>query len=259
MSKEVDEFLNGVQGEQDNDPFKPESNDPFTDNSSQKEEVKKEEEKEEDVKPLPFHKDPKVLKFIEKEVNKKLEGVKPTETERFKEETGNEDDDITDVLTTIIGNDTPERVKAVKDFKKILLEREDKGAEKALKYFQEQQQKEQQVYKDAENEVEQGFESIEERFGIDLDAPQSSKLRNDFIDFVTKISPKDTEGNIVQYADFEASFETFQEMNKRTAPSNSKAKELASKSIARANDASSVPVTGDKSWKAVEKLFGRLG
>ena len=258
MSNEVEDFLNTVKGEVKDDPFKPESKDPF-ENISSKEEVKADDkgEKEEDEKPIPFHKDPKILKFIEKEVSKKLAEQAPSEEQRFKEEIGDKEDEITSVLTRIIGNDTPEKLSAINDFKKVLLAREDKGAEKALKYFQEQQEQEEQVYKEAENEVEQGFENIEEQFGIDLDSPQSSKTRNDFIDFVQRISPKDSEGNIVEYPDFVETFSVFQDINKKTV-SNSRNKELASKSISRSTDASNAPVSGDKSWKAVEKLFNKL-
>ena len=255
MSNEVDEFLSGLKGEQNGDPFAPQSEDPF-ENTSETKEI--EGEKEEDEKPLPFHKDPKVQKFIEKEISKRMEDFKPSETERFREEIGDKEDEITDVLTRIIGNDTPEKLSAIKDFKKVIMDREDRGAEKALQAIQAERQEEQEVYKDAENEVEQGFENIEETFGIDLDAPQSSKMRNNFIDFVQKISPKDREGNIVEYADFTESFGLFQEMNKKAMPSNSRNKELASKSISRGSDASNAPVSGDRSWKAVEKLFGRL-
>ena len=138
------------------------------------------------------------------------------------------------------------------------MDREDRGAEKAIQAIQAERQEEQEVYKDAENEVEQGFENIADTFGVDLDAPQSSRMRNNFIDFLAKISPKDGEGNIVEYADFETSFETFQEINKKTMPSNSRNKELASRSVSRGSDASNAPVSGDRSWKAVEKLFGRL-
>lgn len=255
MSNEVDNFLDGLKGEQNGDPFAPQSEDPF-ENKSETKEI--EGEKEEDEKPLPFHKDPKVQKFIEKEISKRLSEIKPTEETRFKEDIGDKEDEITDVLTRIIGNDTPEKLSAIKDFKKVIMDREDRGAEKAIQAIQAERQEEQEVYKDAENEVEQGFENIADTFGVDLDAPQSSRMRNNFIDFLAKISPKDGEGNIVEYADFETSFETFQEINKKTMPSNSRNKELASRSVSRGSDASNAPVSGDRSWKAVEKLFGRL-
>ncbi len=255
MTNEVDEFLQGVKGEEQNDPFKQESKDPF-ENLGSKEEVKGSEE-EVDEKPLPFHKDPKITKFIEKEISKRMADYKPSAEKEFKEEIGDKSDEVTDVLTRIIGNDTPEKLAAIKDFKKVIMDREDKGAEKALQYLQQEKEREREVYQEAENEVEQGFESIQETFGVDLDAKESSKLRNDFIDFVQRISSKDGEGNIVEYPDFTESFNIFQEMNKKPA-SNSRAKEYASRSVSRSSDASAAPVSGDKSWKAVDKFFSRL-
>ena len=82
-------------------------------------------------------------------------------------------------------------------------------------------------------------------------------MRNDFIDFVQKISSKDREGNIVEYPDFTEAFDTFQELNKKQS-SNSRAKELASRGTSRSSDASATPVSGDKSWKSVEKFFSNL-
>lgn len=255
MKNEVDEFLGGLKGEQNNDPFKPESDDPFANNSFKTvEKTEDKGEKVENEKPLPFHKDPKLAKFIEKEVSKRMADFKP-ETVKEKEDKA---DEITEVLTRIIGNDTPEKLSAIKDFKKVIMDREVNGAKNAIEQFQSLQREEQAIYKEAENEVEAGFESIEEQFGVDLDSPQATKTRNDFIDFVQRISPKDSEGNITQYPDFTESFKIFQEMGAKKAPSNSKNKELASKSISRSSDASNAPVSGDKSWKAVDKLFGKL-
>lgn len=250
MKNEVDDFLAGLNNEPKDDPFVQDATDPF---AVETKEEKKEEPKEE--KSLPFNKDPKVQKFIEKEISKRLAEVKPerTEPQTFKETVT--DDEATAVLTRVIGNDTPERVQAIKDFKKVLDGLEEKGAQKALQQIQKKADEEQaEVNKNQERLVE-GFENIEEEHGVDLLSSKGQNLRTEFINFITKIAPKDSEGNVTEYPDIEESFKLFKDM-KKPEP-NTRAKELASRSIGRSNDASIVKKTGN-SWKDVDKLFSKL-
>lgn len=253
MPNEVDEFLKGLD-EVPEDPFKPEA-DPLA--PEVKEEVVPEVKKEEE-KPVPFHKDPKVTRFIEKAVEKRVSQIKPSETTQFiKETTG---DDIDDVLTRIIGNDTPEKLSAIKDFKKVLLEREEKGAQKALDQIESKRREEEAEERRAQEELTQGFENIEETFGVDLTSNTASakKDRTDFVEFITRIAPKNSEGQVIAFPDLEASYETFQERKKANTQPNTKAKELASRGMSRSADASTVPQNTDKSWAAVERIFSKL-
>lgn len=254
MANEVDEFLKGVDDSPKDDPFKPESADPF----QTKEPAKVEGEEKKDDKPLPFHQDPKVQRFIQREVEKRL-GDKPTETERFVQETANDkEDEISDVLTRIIGNDTPEKVAAIKDFKKVLGNLEEKGAQKALAQIEAQASEERQAEIEAQNELVDGFQAIEDTFEVDLTSnnPQAKKERSEFVDFIKRVSPKDEEGQVIQFPDLEETYKLFKETKK--PESNNRAKELSSRSMARSSDASNIQATGDKSWKAVDKLFSRL-
>lgn len=248
----VDEFLGDLNKVQD-DPFKSPEEDPFA--SVQEEEVKEEPVVTKEDKPVPFHKDPKVIRFIEKEVEKRTSQIKPTETQQFIKETG--DDEITDVLTRVIGNDTPEKVSAIKDLRKVIVEREDKGAEKALKILSERQEAEQKAERDAEEQLNLGFEGIEETFDVDLtsNSPTSKKLKTDFVEFITKIAPKNADGQVIAFPDLEASFETFQATRKPAQPNN-RAKELSSRSMSRSTDAS-VPQTKAVNWETVDRLFDK--
>lgn len=250
MDNEVDKFLNDTNG--DENPFKEEAKDPF------ESVIKKEEKVVEDTvteeKPLPFHKDPKVQRYIEKEIAKKL-GSNPTPATAAVMA-----DEADEILTRIIGNDTPERVQAIKDFKKYLSSIEEKGAQKALSTIQQQQEEERKAEAEASEALDNGFESIEESYGVDLTSnnPTSKKMRTDFIEFIKRVSPKDENGNVVQFPDIPETFALFQEVNKSKSPSNSKAKELASRSMARSGDSSNTPVSKDNSWRAVDKIFSKL-
>lgn len=242
----VDEFLGGLNKAPEN-PF--ESKDPFataegTDDTGTEDVI--------DEKPIAFHKDPKILKFIEKEVDKRTRDLKPTEAPIDSE------DEFTEVLTRVIGNDTPEKIQAVKDMRRVFGSLEERGAQKALAQIQAQAQQQADEDQEAINELESGFEDIEESFGVDLtsNSPAARKLDTEFRTYVRKIAPKNAQGEVVAFPDLSAAFETFQELQKR--PSNNRAKELASRGMSRSNDASSVPVNTDKSWKGVEKLFNKL-
>lgn len=252
MANEVDSFLEDISPKKD-DPFKEESSDPFEKTAPKAEEKVEEEVKEE--KPLPFHKDPKVQRFIEKELTRKMGELKTSQPQATAAEVKDEADEI---LTRIIGNDTPEKVSAIRDFKRYLSSLEEKGAEKAISQLQKKQEEERQAEVEAREELDRGFDSIEETYGVDIssNSPLAKKMRNEFVDFIKRVSPKDENGEVVQFPDLMETFALFQDMNKAKTPS--RAKEAASRSMARSNDASTVPVNDDKSWKAVDKLFSKF-
>lgn len=248
---EVDSFLEDLKDEPDQDPFQPTTEDPLA-----LEEVKKEDQ-EIDEKPLPFNKDPKVQKFIEKEISKRLATVKPTETEKFAEEVGTDDEAI-DVLTRIIGNDTPEKKAAIKDFHKVLSGLEERGAQKAIAQLERQAEQERQQDVDAENELTQGFETVEEEFGVDLtsNSPTAKKTRGEFINFITRVAPKDEEGQVIEFPDFEETFKLFQETRQNS--NSSRAKQLSSRSMTRSSTTSNTQPVSGKSWKDVDRLFSKF-
>lgn len=245
----VNEFL-GLEEPKEN-PFEQETTDPFA--SQEAEEKEEGEATKVDEKPLPFHKDPKVQKFIDKEVSKRLENFKPETVIQ-----GQPEDEITELLTRVIGNDTPEKMSAIKDFKKVLLDREEKGAEKALKQFRDMQEEEKKAAKEALAEVENGLESIEETFNVDLssDTPLAKKTRTEYLNFVQRIAPKNEEGGVASYPDFQETFKLFQETKK--SPPQTRAKALASRGMSRSTEASTPAVKGN-SWSEVEKFFNKLG
>lgn len=257
---EVDEFLNGLNGD-NNDPFNPENVDPFTTDSEkveEKVEEKKEEETEkDDTDNLPFHKNPKVQRYVQKEIAKALENATPKEQVQFQKEIKNseDEDDLIAAFTNIIGNDTPEKVHALKMLDRTIKGVEEKAAQRAMQEFSVREQMEKEAEKQAVQELENGFESIEETFNVDItsNTPLAKKTRNEFIDFVKRIAPKDSEGQITQYPDFEQAFTVFQETRK-SAPAPNRAKELADRSMTRSGDASTAKPQ-EVSWKSIDKLF----
>lgn len=269
-NKEVDNFLDGLNEDtSEKDPFASE----IHETSEEKEEVGDESEEssdekdEEESKPEPFHKDPKVQRYVDKQIAKALSNFKPevdaTEVQKFIKESGAEDeDDLVSAFTGLIGNDTPEKLRVLKAVRKAFNDAEEKGAHRAMEEFESRQQMAVREEVEAQEELSQGFEDIEEEFGIDITSNSSSarRIRNDFIDFVQKIAPKDLSGNVTDYPDFTEAYTVFQETRKSETKSatTNRAKELSSRSMGRSSGDTPAPVSGDKSWNAVDKLFNKF-
>lgn len=248
----VDEFLGTLNGNatvenQDVNPFadleikQPEGGQPKDD-----QEPKGEEEK------VPFHKDPKVQKFIQKEIEKATKNLTPAQVEQVKTDKGA--DDLITAFTAIIGNDTPEKVQALN-----ALEREINQLRVEARSATEQIQAEKQAEYEATVALTEGLDAIEEEFDTDLTSndPIARKTKTEFLEFVERIAPKDSEGNIREFPDFQEAFRIFQEV--KAKPSQpSRAKELAARSMARAGDPSTIPTTERIDWKAVDNYFSKL-
>ena len=233
----VEQFLgeNGMEAEKQ--PFEDTKEDPFTNEEAPQEDGEVVEDKEE--KPLPFNKDPKVQKFIEKEISKRMADFQPAPARETTQAPA--DTRVDDVLTRLIGNDTPEKVSMVKEFKEILLEGTQKAKQEAIAELEARQNAELEADMEAEQELESAFDNIEETFDVDITSnnPLARKTRQEFVSFVEKIAPKDRNGDIVDYPDMASAWETFSEIKKSTA-TPSRAKELASRSMARSSSATAV-------------------
>lgn len=252
-NKTNEEFLGDLKDNAEGDPFTPNSDDPFA-SIEKKEEVKTEEpvvDKEEEK--LPFHKDPKVQRYIEKELEKAL----LNRPEPVREEKNQDDyfDSVVKSFEVIIGNDTPEKVNALNSLKNSLSTLEERTLSKSEERAEARRQEEVAVEKEYENRLVDGFETIEDETGIDLYAPENKKLRIRFIDFVEKVAPKE-DGEISELPDIGETFKAFQSMYKPQSQTP-RAKELASKSMERSNgDVTQQKDQGRITWDNVLEKIG---
>lgn len=232
----------------------------FANNEVFKEEPVQEEtvEEEKDEKPLPFHKDPKVQRYIERQIEKatktapiaaKQEDVVPSDVK-----------DVIDAFRTIVGSDTPEKVKALEALEKTLQGSDERASRKAIERFEVQQQEARQQAeqrdKQAQEDLDNYFDEIEEAYDVDLtsNSPSAKKLRSSFIDYVRKVAPKDEKGEVKDFPDMMGAYEDFTERNKPQPAS--RAKTLANRGMARSGDAT--PAAKGNSWKDVERYFATL-
>lgn len=223
----VDKFLEGTQAKENN-PFEKVLESPF----EQEVETKEEEEREE--KPTPFHKDPKVIRFIEKEIEKRTQQQGP----QREEDKTDEFKDVMDAMVQAIGNDTPQKQAALQAYRNALERLDQKGATQAQQYIENIQQREQEADREAEEELDEAFENIENNYGVDFS--RNTKLRSEFASFVEKIAPKDRNGDIVDYPDMESAWETFSEI-KSANRQPSRNKEIANRGMARSAETTATP------------------
>lgn len=253
MPNEVDAFL-GL--DQDNsDPFNTEKNDPFT---NEPQEVASEEKTETEEKPVPFHKDPKVQRFIEKEIGKRLADVRPASESRPQEQVDSEEKALVDAFATIIGNQKPESIAALDALSKTLKGFKESASRQVMDEIDRASQAEAEEENEAKEEIAEAFDQIEEDYGVDLtsNSEAARRTRNDFIEFIKEVAPKDRDGEVTEFPDFDKTFSLFQRMRKPEP--NNRARSLASRSMARSSDAPATKTTGN-SWKDVDKIFSNLG
>lgn len=239
------DFLNEIGK---SEPFKEEVI-PKEDNSG--EEVEKEE------KQLPFNKDPKVQRYIEKQVEKALKSM-PREETKFREDIKDEIN-LPSSFVKLIGNDTEEKRQVLKDMSDYLSSLPEKAKEKFLEEQREAVQAQEREDAAAVEELNTSFEEIEENYDVDLssNSAQAKKTRSEFVDYIRKIAPKNEDGEVVAFPDLISAFEEFQEKGKRALPNNSKAKNLASRGLTRSSDTTTEAPQG-RSWKDVDRYFSKL-
>lgn len=243
----VKSFLDEFDGKKEANPFEDNLKDPFAEAEVPEEVVVEEEEK-----PLPFNKDPKVQKFIEKEISKRMADFKP-EVREVQVEKG--EDKVTDMLTRLIGNNTPEKVAMVKEFKDVLGNLKGEARAEALQEIEARSHAETQADLAAQEELETAFENIEENYDVDIssNSPLAKKTRQEFVSFVERIAPKDRNGDVIDYPDMNSAWETFSEMRKTSQPS--RAKELASRGMARSSESTVAAPAKRLSWDSFDDVI----
>lgn len=214
------------------------------------------EPEEKEDKPLAFHKDPKVQRYVQKEIEKAMKDVKPVEAQ-FKKDV--EDINLPDSFVRLVGNDTPEKLAVLKDLSSYFSTLKGEAKQDFLREIEEQKQQATQAEAQAQEELETSFEEIEENYDVDLSSNSASakQMRAQFIEYVRKVAPKDENGEVKAFPDMLASFEEFQERNKRIPVPQTRAKELASRGMARSGDTTTTVPQG-RSWKDVDRYFEKL-
>lgn len=138
--------------------------------------------------------------------------------------------DTEETLARIFGTNTPEAQEATKLFKKALDNEREKAVQTALEKFKAEQSKSQEEAKSKAGAVDTILEQIEDEHNVDLTSEKAADTRKGYIKLLEKLSPKDSQGNVIAYADPEAVWEEYQLRSKK---SDTTRRELASRSMVR--------------------------
>ena len=217
-----DEFLKDLEPEQQFNPLE---------DAAPKEEDSKQEE--EDTEELRNRRERRLVAKLQAERESSIALAAKLEVLTAAQKTSTtEAADYLKKVERIYGTDSPEAVAATELLKGALADVKEIAKQEALETFRE----EQRVVREAEvkegNQLDDMVEDIEDTYGVTLDG--SSK--KSFFQLLEKLSPKDSDGDVIAYADPHAVWEELQSRNK-VAPS--RAKGLASRGIAKSSSAPS--------------------
>ena len=139
----------------------------------------------------------------------------------------NSEDAYLKAVEKIYGTLTPEAVEATELLKKALVDVKNASRDEALAMFREEQRKEREAVVTEDKTLDSMVEELEDEFGVTID-PQTEKS---FFQLLEKMSPKDSEGNVIAYADHYAVWDELQ--SRKPQPKVNRAKDLASRSMVR--------------------------
>lgn len=137
------------------------------------------------------------------------------------------DADTLQSIERIYGTDSPEAKEATQLLKNALQGVEERATERAIALMREEQQAAKQQVAQAEQEVESILEELEEEYNIDLTTNDTA--RASYLKLLERMSPKDRDGNITQFADHHAVWDVYQSRQK--PPVDNRAKDLSARSM----------------------------
>lgn len=153
------------------------------------------------------------------------EALKHSEVQSF-----TKDIEVPDKWLRIYGDNENSRL-AWKLQQEIFEEQANRIRQEALEVQQEREIEEQQEEAMYEDFIDSELEAIEDEYGIDItgDSKSSKQIRQEFLTLIEELSPKDREGNIIEYADFDSTFRIYQ--NQIEKADKTRHREIASRSM----------------------------
>jgi hypothetical protein len=219
---EQEQFLKDLERNEDEDPFAA--------LNTPEEEEKTEEEDEPENQPEEIknrrHRRLEEKLQAEREANIALNA----RVEALAEATrSKESPDFLSRIERIYGTDSPEAVAATELLKQSFLDvKEEAKRELREELRQEQLQRQAEEKKEAAV-LDSMLEELEDEHGIDLTSPKSEATRKGFFRLLEKMSPKDSTGTVIAYADHHAVWEEYR--SKVAKKPDTRAKDLASRTM----------------------------
>lgn len=154
----------------------------------------------------------------------KLEAI--TEAQKVRSDTT--ENDYLKSVERIYGTETPEGREATELLKLALKGVGEEAKRSAVEEFKAEQARMNEEVRRRESELDMMLEEIEDEHNVDLTSSASEATRKGFLKLLEKMSPKDKEGNIIQFADHTAVWEMYaSQSSKKENP----ARQLSSRSM----------------------------
>lgn len=159
-----------------------------------------------------------------------------SESQRFAHDTG--EIHVDDSLLTLYGADENGR-KAAEITQRLLEKTKNEARQEAIEEFRNQQEQEAQEFRQNNETLDSMLEQVEDEYDVDLtsDAPSARKARQQFLTTLGRLSPKDSEGLVTDYADALTTWEMVQLQQQRSNTTD-RAKDLGSRSMVRSGASS---------------------
>lgn len=183
----------------------------------------------------------------EREANIDLNARLQTISESQNIRAGAEEADYLKRVEKIYGNATPEAKEATELLKEALKGLEATATQKALEKFEESRKSEATAIRKEEQTLDEIGDHVEEEYGIDM---SNDTDRKGYFNLLEKLSPKDQEGNIIEYADADATAELYLSRKERA---NVRAKELASRSMVRGGQSQGSKIEEDSTVRFLKE------
>lgn len=158
---------------------------------------------------------------------------------------------------------TPESQAAWKMQQSLFNNFKESAKQEALQELQSQRDSEKAEQQKFESFIDTELETLEDTFNVDLtsNAPAARKTRREFLEMVEKLSPKDENGDISGYADFESTFEIYKTTREKEKSSDTinRQKELSSRTMTKPSSPSPAPQAPTPGFRGWMKDFGING
>lgn len=143
----------------------------------------------------------------------------------------------------IYGTASPEAQEATSLLKDALKGLEEQATTRALEKFREEQQQSRDLARKEEQRLDSFIEDIEDEFNVSLTEEQ----QKGFFKMMERASPKDVDGNIIEYADPVFVWERYQEKLQKNT--DTRAKDLSARSMTPGGTTDTTQTTTDAEFK----------
>lgn len=237
---EQDQFLSGLKDDNVNDPFASflTEQDPqvqVDESNGDSQQGATDDEDEESILKPRNRRERRLESRLreEQEFSRVLAARLQAETAAKQQIVSNDAQDSLAAIERIYGVDSPEAREATQILRDTLLSIKREAVAEAKAEFERYQSNEVNAVREAESQLDTMLEEIEDEFDVDLTSRESADHRRDYLTLLEKMSPKDRDGNITQFADHRAVWEIYQSRFEK--PKDNTAKNLASRGMQQSN------------------------